>query len=99
MSVVNIKKVNGKRPHYDVYIGRRLRYPGATFPLSKWANPFTVEDWGREECLKLYEEYIRCSKIYDDLSELKGKVLGCWCKPKLCHGDVLLKLLKELEDE
>jgi Domain of unknown function (DUF4326) len=22
-------------------------------------------------------------------TELKGKVLGCCCKPKLCHGDVL----------
>jgi hypothetical protein len=23
------------------------------------------------------------------LGELRGKVLGCWCKPALCHGDVL----------
>ena len=21
--------------------------------------------------------------------ELKDKVLGCWCKPLACHGDVL----------
>lgn len=29
------------------------------------------------------------------LLELRGKVLGCWCKPKACHGDVLVKLIEE----
>ena len=24
-----------------------------------------------------------------------GKTLGCWCKPSPCHGDVLVKLVKE----
>jgi hypothetical protein len=23
------------------------------------------------------------------LPELKGKVLGCWCAPEACHGDIL----------
>ena len=27
--------------------------------------------------------------------ELEGKELGCWCKPSPCHGDILIKLLKE----
>jgi len=26
------------------------------------------------------------------LPELRGKVLGCWCAPKACHGDVLVSL-------
>jgi hypothetical protein len=30
--------------------------------------------------------------------DLKGKVLGCWCKPMPCHGDILLQLLKENEE-
>ena len=29
------------------------------------------------------------------LPELKGKSLGCWCKPEACHGDVLVRLLAE----
>jgi hypothetical protein len=24
--------------------------------------------------------------------EIKGKVLGCWCAPKPCHGGVLAEL-------
>jgi hypothetical protein len=27
--------------------------------------------------------------------ELKGKVLGCWCSPKACHGDILAKIANE----
>ena len=26
---------------------------------------------------------------------LKGKVLGCWCKPGPCHGDVLARIANE----
>ena len=28
----------------------------------------------------------------NDLDELKGKTLGCWCKPNNCHGDILIEL-------
>jgi Domain of unknown function (DUF4326) len=28
-------------------------------------------------------------------SELKGKKLGCWCKPNACHGNVLIELADE----
>ena len=30
----------------------------------------------------------------ESLDELKDKVLGCWCHPELCHGDVLVELIK-----
>ena len=26
---------------------------------------------------------------------LKGKNLGCWCKPNACHGDILLELIQK----
>ena len=31
------------------------------------------------------------------LPELKGKVLGCWCAPEGCHGDVLAELADSLK--
>ena len=66
--------------------------PGAY--ASKWRNPFSVKTYGRKESLRLYKEYIlETPDLYDSLSELEGKVLGCWCKPLSCHGDVLLELL------
>lgn len=33
--------------------------------------------------------------ILKHLEELRGKVLGCWCSPLPCHGDVLIEFLEE----
>jgi hypothetical protein len=54
-----------------------------------------VED--REAAVNAYREWITNGDgkhLLNDLHELKGgKILGCWCKPQACHGDVLLELL------
>ncbi|ASF45912.1 DUF4326 domain-containing protein [Methylovulum psychrotolerans] len=33
-----------------------------------------------------------------ELLQLRGKVLGCHCKPAACHGDVLANYLNSLDD-
>ncbi len=78
------KVVHCKRETYDVYIGR----PG------KWGNPYTIgRDGTREEVISKYETYITNNPaLMADLHELKGKVLGCYCKPLACHGDILARL-------
>lgn len=83
-SVVNIKEDT-----YDVYIGRG----------SKWGNPFIIDEHGtRSQCIEQYKIYILKSELMDDLHELEGKILGCHCKPKKCHGDVLKELVDTIED-
>jgi hypothetical protein len=79
--------VNKTKEDYDVYIGRG----------SKWGNPFPIGTCGsRAQVIQLYKEYILASEgLMYDLHELKGKRLGCYCKPLACHGDVL----KELVDD
>lgn len=58
---------------------------------SKWANPYRV---GKKYTLD--EKKIRSdATLINELCELDGKILGCWCKPNGCHGDVLLKLINE----
>ena len=81
-----MKSVHCKRDSYDVYIGRP----------SKWGNPFSIgKDGTREEVVQKYEKWIKQQpELMENLHELKDKVLGCWCSPKLCHGDVLIKLIK-----
>jgi len=80
--------VNIRKDKYDVFIGRP----------SKWGNPFFIgKDGTREEVLKKYKVYIlNTPELLKQLPELKGKVLGCYCKPLPCHGDVLEELIKEL---
>ena len=81
-----LKVVHCKKEKYDVYIGRP----------SKWGNPFKLEDFkSRKDCLDAYKKWIlNHHYLLGDLCELEGKILGCWCKPKSCHGDILVELIK-----
>lgn len=81
---MSTKVVHCKREQFDVYVGRP----------SKWGNPFTVGLHGtREEVLLKYEKWIKSQvHLMSSLGELRGKVLGCWCSPKACHGDILARL-------
>lgn len=78
-----MKVVHCKKEPYDVYIGRP----------SKWGNPFAIgAAWTREEVVEQYEVWLETQpQLLADLHELKSKTLGCWCSPKACHGDVLMK--------
>ena len=84
--VINIKKES----FYQVYIGRP----------SKWGNPFEIgKDGTRKEVIKKYREYLLNNKeLLACLPELKDKVLGCYCKPLACHGDILVELVNALEE-
>jgi hypothetical protein len=89
MSVVHCKQ------KHDVYIGRP----------SKWGNPFSHKPSmakymvaTREEAIEKYRIWIQSQpELLSALPELRGKVLGCWCKPKACHGDVLVAMANEEE--
>ena len=83
-----MKVVHCKREPYDVYIGRP----------SKWGNPFEIgRDGTREQVIEKFREYLISNQVLmRDLSELRGKTLGCWCKPEACHGDVLVGMCKSL---
>jgi hypothetical protein len=85
--VVNIVNINDEP--YDVFIGRP----------SKWGNPFKVGvDGTRNDVILKYREYIiGNTELYNDLAELEGKTLGCYCKPKSCHGDMLVELCNNFE--
>lgn len=79
--------VNKEHEPYDVYIGRP----------SKWGNPFKIgEDGSRLAVLVKYIKWIRTNVdlVIQARKELKGKRLGCYCKPKLCHGDILVHLIE-----
>ena len=77
--------VNCKKEPYDVYIGRP----------SKWGNPFKIgRDGSRQEVILKYKDMIIANTelIKQIPLELRGKTLGCWCKPESCHGDVLAEM-------
>lgn len=71
----------------SVYIGRP----------SKWGNPFISGiDGTKAEVIAKFKQHLYSSpELMASLHELVGKDLVCWCKPKACHGDVLLQAVKE----
>jgi hypothetical protein len=79
--------VHFRKAPYDVFIGRP----------SKWGNPFRAgRDGTREECIAKHAAWIRTQPdLMESVGELYGKVLGCWCAPKPCHGDTLVALANE----
>jgi hypothetical protein len=90
--------VNKYKENYDIYIGRG----------SIWGNPFSHLDntlalfkvASREEAVSKYEEYLLSKpELMAKLSELKEKTLGCFCKPKSCHGDILVKYINMLPEK
>mgnify|MGYP000285952535 CR=1 FL=1 len=83
----NTRTVHWRKEPYDIDIRRP----------AKWGNPFRIgEDGTRSEVIEKFRQWVISQpELMNDLEELRGKRLGCWCSPKPCHGDVLIDLLKE----
>jgi len=95
---MSTKVVHCKKAKYDVYIGRP----------SIWGNPYshkigTLAEFSakdRDDAVAKYKEYILSRPaLLKRLPELKGKTLGCWCKPKSCHGDILADMADNYEEK
>lgn len=103
MRVVHCKKKN-----FDVYVGRMVGgdfHFGNPFTHLNYGSGLVRVD-SRQEAIRRFATWLqgisditlepdRRKWILDNLDELRGKVLGCYCKPKACHGDILAKLANE----
>lgn len=76
--------VHCRRDHFDIYIGRP----------SPWGNPYIIgKDGTRERVIAKYRTWLLTQPgLLAQLPALRGKILGCWCSPRPCHGDVLAEL-------
>ena len=91
------KVVNINNENYDVLIMRP----------TKWGNPYSYKEGtlaefkveNREESIQKFEEYLlNNEELMLSLHGLKYKKIGCICKPKSCHGDIIKKYVDKLED-
>lgn len=103
--VVHINSSKTKRstaplPPKVFYIGRSCHGHTAS-PL---ANPFTVEEFGRDGAIERYKHWIRlkyicCPKVQDEIHLIIEQAqrydinIACWCYPKRCHGHELVKFI------
>jgi len=75
--------------------GGKRRWPPVA---SKWANPYKVDKTrSLEEALEMYERHLDTllldERNREEFQLLRGKNLGCWCKPAKCHGDIIVSRL------
>ena len=106
--VINLNTLKcdlNKWAHEDdnVYIGR----PNHVFfdeQINKdaiWGNPHHHDNTesGRIACCKKFKNDLlndpNNTFLVNNLNELKGKTLGCWCPPGFCHGDIYVELLEK----
>lgn len=100
--------INCWRGPFDIYVGRGS-WKGQSSVLG---NPFSHHKGtlalylvgSREEAVSAFEGYAR-ERIKTDpefraaILACRGKRLGCWCAPLLCHAEIILKLADELFQE
>lgn len=98
-TLINIHEAETKN---FVYIGR-----GSSF-----GNKYVIgEDGTREEVIEKYKKwfYKRIDKqprFLKDVLRLRGKTLGCFCKPDggfkgrvLCHGQIIISYIEKIPPE
>ena len=83
--------VNLRQEPYDIFIGRG----------SPFGNPYKIsEGCNRKQAIESYRQWFDAQLVFDPtfsakVLALKGKTLGCYCKPLDCHGDVIVEWLSK----
>ena len=108
--IINVSKEDYSfSPNY-YYIGRSNLGNILGNPYTHLPKETTIALYqcnSREEAISKYADYfdtmyghnIEFTKAIDEIYEKykngEEVFLGCWCKPKLCHGDIIAKKLQE----
>ena len=102
--------VNCKYEKYDIYIGRGSPFgnPFTHLPLER--TKAKVQVGSRDESIQACEDWLdgtawndieqeRRTYILEHLVDLEDKILGCYCKPLRCHGDIYVKMIGNMQKE
>lgn len=102
--VVNIRihSYHDRDPRY-IYIGRPTLY-GNHFTHHRMLKDLIIVP-SQEDAVIAFREWLygwkythleqtRRIKILQNLKELEGKLLGCYCEPGPCHGNVYIDMLE-----
>ncbi len=96
--VIHCREAAGVLAEEYVYCGRP----------SKWGNPHRHglcpcgKVHSRQEAIYLFDRFWNSDDgamlRRDALTELAGKVLGCWCHPNPCHVDIIAEYVNAYAD-
>ncbi len=99
---------------YDIYIGyaapwgyagkwsNQFDVAGDLYQIAKRELSSDDDILDVDLAVRLYRHWLLRTpaglRLQEDIDELRGKILGCFCKPNPCHGDVLVELLGQREN-
>lgn len=90
---------------YDVYIGRQKSGMHFGNPFSSKENSLAgIKVETHSESLECFRDWLygiahqdvepeRRQWVLNNIHLLYNKTLGCYCKPKKCHGDIYLEFI------
>ena len=105
MKKIELVNVRGMEANAQsvVYIDRAC----AGWKGSPLGNPFQIgQDGSREEVIEKYRRWLWARMkekgvVYDEIMRLAKRyaegsriVLGCWCYPQSCHGEVVARAIR-----
>jgi len=101
-----VQVVNRESSHFTVSIGRQDGNHMNNTPVGDpgWlGNPYPKSQYGREKCIELFradfeERLASDAEFRAAVEDLRGEILGCYCKPKACHGDVIVEYIRDNQD-
>ena len=102
IEIVNVRGMEANAQSV-VYVGRAC----AGWKGSLLGNPFQIgKDGSREEVIEKYRYWLWARMkekgvVYDEIMRLAKRyaegrriVLGCWCFPQSCHGEVVARAIR-----
>jgi len=90
------KVVHCNKDSYDILIDR----------TTMWGNPFKIgKDGDRTDVIVKFDLWLngkdfvdfkqpKLQKILNNIDQLDGQTIACWCKPRECHGDIYVKFIE-----
>ena len=101
--------VHHRKAPYDVFIGRTRRGNRWSNPFTDQSADTlaAVRVGSRAEAIAAYRDWLTGVRSVPGMTpprrdqiirELRGRVLGCWCAPRSCHGDVLAAIANDEPD-
>lgn len=87
------KVVHCQKESYDVLIDRTTPFGNPWSHKDSTLAQFKVAT--RREAMDAFREHLKANvELQEKIKPLKGKTLGCWCKPgNSCHGDIIAEFL------
>ncbi len=89
--------VNIRREEYDVYIGGAGQGRAGYFGNPVRLHPGEAGGSTLEKYREYFYNRLRSDPEFKErIESLKGKALGCFCKPHPCHGDIIREYLDSI---